>query len=417
MNYHTFDRLPERLTISFPLWLIYGTKGENSPYYDIDKAIREHAERGFNCIRIDSGAGLIHDLDGNLRQPFNIGDMFGEYEKIPRQEHIIGDGGPCDLLSRLIETFECAKKYGIYVILSQWYYLHTYWYHKADDPVADELFSIPLEERFDAFGKFWHYILLELEKRNLDSQIAFVEIFNEVNEHPYYCGERDWGANKNVTNEEAAMFGKQHTEVINFLQKEHPNLIFAYDTAGPCQVKETLPGNTYVYNFHAYYLWGIYESVFAEHREWFRNEITPQDVMNTRKSRRPVDYGWYERVAKHNDINPMCLPEIDKALEEKLKASCDEYKGICKAMLDDAIRLCGGRKLVCGEGVSYIASKNILWEEHSEEYWNLVKYGLNLYKKAGVWGTVIRTCCGPEDPCWTLCKDKLLELNRFFLED
>ena len=59
MNHHTFDRLPERLTISFPLWLIYGTKGENSPYYDIDKTMREHVERGFNCIRIDSGAGAL----------------------------------------------------------------------------------------------------------------------------------------------------------------------------------------------------------------------------------------------------------------------------------------------------------------------------------------------------------------------
>lgn len=32
MEHLTFDRLPERLTISFPLWLIYGTKGEYSPY-------------------------------------------------------------------------------------------------------------------------------------------------------------------------------------------------------------------------------------------------------------------------------------------------------------------------------------------------------------------------------------------------
>ena len=41
MNRRTFDKLPKRLTVSFPLWLIYGTKGENSPYYDIDKAMRE----------------------------------------------------------------------------------------------------------------------------------------------------------------------------------------------------------------------------------------------------------------------------------------------------------------------------------------------------------------------------------------
>ena len=85
MNHSSFARLPKRLTISFPLWLIYGTSGEFSPYYDIDKAMREHAERGFNCIRIDSGAGLIHS---SLRKPFDIGDMFGEYEKIPRQEQI-----------------------------------------------------------------------------------------------------------------------------------------------------------------------------------------------------------------------------------------------------------------------------------------------------------------------------------------
>ena len=39
------------------------------------------------------------------------------------------------------------------------------------------------------------------------------------------------------------------------------------------------------------------------------------------------------------------------------------------------------------------------------------------YKAAGIWGSVIRTCMGPEDPCWELNKDKILELNKFFLED
>lgn len=416
MSHPTFEKLPERLTISFPLWLIYGTKGKYSPYYDIDRVMREHAERGFNCIRIDSGAGLVHDIEGNPRPPFDIGDMFGEYEKIPRQEHIVGDGGPCDLLSRLTETFECAKKYGIYIILSQWYYLHTYWYHKVGDSVGDELFSIPPEKRFEAFGKFWHYILLELEKRELDGQIAFVEIFNEVNEHPYFCGERDWGANKRVTDEEAEIFGKQHTAVIEYLKKEHPQIIFAYDTAGPCQVKETLPENTDVYNFHAYYLWGVYERALAEHPEWFRTEVSPEDVMKSRENRRPVDCGWYDRVAKYNDIDYKYLPQIEKTLEEILVKNIDEYKRIFDCMLSDAMRFCGDRRLVCGEGVSYIASKDILWEERSENYWSLVKYGLQKYKESGVWGTVIRTCCGPEDPCWDLCADKLLELNRFFLE-
>ena len=45
-------------------------------------------------------------------------------------------------------------------------------------------------------------------------------------------------------------------------------------------------------------------------------------------------FGWYERVAKHNDIDPRNLPEIEKVLEQKLKTSGNEYKSICKVMLE-----------------------------------------------------------------------------------
>ena len=417
MKQGKFDFLPSRLTISFPLWLIYGTKGEYSPYYDIEKVIREHKERGFNCIRIDSGAGLIHDLDGNLRQPFDIGDMFGEYEKIPRQQHIIGDGGKCDLLARLIQTLENCKKYGIYVILSQWYYLHTYWYHKAGDPVCDEMFAIPPEERFDAFRKFWHYILLELEKRNLDSQVAFVEVFNEVDEHPFLCGIYDWGANKGTSDEETAFYKKQHENTIAWLREQHPNMVFAYDAATSVEAKENMPSNAQVYNFHSYYLWSVYNDAMEGHPEWFEHKITPALVAKSREGRLPVDQNWYDRIAKFNDIKPSCIPEIEEALEKVFLQNRERYAAHRERILSFAKENANDKMpIVCGEGVSYICSKNILWEENSEEYWRFVKEGLDLYKKAGVWGTVIRTCCGPEDPCWELCADKLLKLNQFFLD-
>ena len=68
MSHPAFGRLPERLTVSFPLWLIYGAKGDSSPYYDIDKVMREHAERGFNCIRIDSGEGVSYIASYDCKQ-------------------------------------------------------------------------------------------------------------------------------------------------------------------------------------------------------------------------------------------------------------------------------------------------------------------------------------------------------------
>lgn len=415
MNDKRTDTLPSKFTISFPLWLLYGTK--NSPYYDIDRVIREHVERGFNCIRIDSGAGLIHDRDGKLREPFDIGDMFGDYEKIPRQQHVVGDGGKCDLLARLLETFRACKKYGVYVILSQWYYLHTYWYHKVGDPVCEELFSLPPQERFGAFRDFWHYMLTELETRDLASQIAFVEIFNEADDHPYLCGVYEWGANQKISDEETEFYKKQHEQTLAWLQEKHPNILFGYDVATTAIAKKNMPDNTQVYNFHSYYMWNVYDDAFEGHPEWFEHRITSSEVARSREGRLPVDPGWYDRVARYNDIKESCIGEIEEALEKVFLEKLDQYVARREKNLRIARENADGLPMVCGEGVSYICSKNILWEEKSEAYWNFVKEGLDLYKKAGVWGTVIRTCCGPEDPCWYTCADKLYELNRFFLED
>lgn len=415
-----FDHLPKRLTISFPLWLIYATKGENSPYYDIDRVIKEHAERGFNCIRIDSGAGIMHDLDGNPRAPFDIDPaVFGEYSNVPRQQNSFGDGGPCDLLARLIETFECVKKYGVYIILSQWYYLHTYWFHKAGDPICDELFALPLNERIPAFAKFWHYILSELEKRELTDRIVFVELFNEADDHPYLCGIRRWGSNPNrlVTDEERAFFRNQHEEAIAWLKSKHPNILFGYDCARAMENDPCLPENADVFNFHSYYLWKLYTVTLDEHPEWFKHQVTEEMVMATRAGRLPAAPDWYERVTLYNDIDQLYLPEIEKALEQKFIETRRQYVEKIDTALEQTIRNSNGLPIVCGEGVSYICSKELLWEERSEAYWNIVKYGIKQYKKRGVWGTVIRTCCGPEDPCWYMCKDKLLELNQYFLSD
>ena len=169
--------LPKRLTISVPIWALYDT-GEGGVYHDLDKIMVEHKERGFNCMRIDDGAGLMHDIDGNPRGDVYFGRAFGEYDLTIRQMAATGAPGKLDARRRLLELFRAAKRHGIYVILSSWYYLHTFWY--VDSELGRELEDIPAEERFSAFAKFLHYILAELEAEGLDSQVAFAEIFNEA---------------------------------------------------------------------------------------------------------------------------------------------------------------------------------------------------------------------------------------------
>ncbi len=414
----TLDKLPKRLTISFPLWTIYATKGEYSPYYDIEKLIIENVERGFNCIRIDDGAGLIHDINGNRLAPFDIHDIFGEYEKVPRQLHIVGDGGKCDLLERLFETCRMAKKHGVYIILSSWYYLHSFWMHGKDDPVCSELFALPYHERIGAFTKFLHYILCELEKEELTDCIAFCEIFNEINDLPFMNDDPE--LRDSVSDEEREQFRIEHKNGVAFLREQHPDILFAYDTAAPVDGNDgMLPENMQVYNFHNYFMWDYYDIITARHPEWFFDNVKREEVERSREGRMPAKDDWYERVTLYNNLDESRMEEI----EAEFEASFDEYARYYRDKLDDMVTAVKERTfnypnvpIVCGEGVSYICHKRLLWEEHSEKYWSLIEYALNKYKEAGLWGTVIRTCCAPEDPSWELCKDKLLKLNTLFKE-
>ena len=115
-----------KYTISFPIWCIHDTPGDGA-YHDLDAVVRESAERGFNCLRVDDGAGLI---DFSMNPPNGIVPIYEPYPGFTRnirQSWCVGNGGDCDLVARLLELFKAAKKYDVHIILSSWYYLHTYW--------------------------------------------------------------------------------------------------------------------------------------------------------------------------------------------------------------------------------------------------------------------------------------------------
>jgi len=52
--------MTDRLAISFWVWGVFDTKS-NAYYHDLDSRMVDLKERGFNCIRLESGAGLCHD--------------------------------------------------------------------------------------------------------------------------------------------------------------------------------------------------------------------------------------------------------------------------------------------------------------------------------------------------------------------
>ncbi len=407
--------LPEKLTIAFPIWLLYGVE-EGHVYQDIDKVMREHKERGFNCLRFDDGAGLIHDVDGNELPPFMLRKSFGAYSNITRQS-VSRDGMRHDLLKRLIEICESAKRHGMYVILSSWFYLHTFWY-VGDNYMVEKMHNIPKYEIFMTFAKYLDYILQELKKRDLFDCIAFCEIANEADGWAWMFREDKAGT---VTYEEALEFKKSHEKALAWIQEKYPEMLFAYDCMSPSSRDEYVPENMQVYNSHPYFMWNLYSEMQKEIGQeiMVENPVSVEEIRNTRKGARDVNEDWYDRVWFYANLDEKKMPYAEKWLEERFHKNREEYvqkleEGIVK-LKEVANKYGTNVPIVCGEGVTYVGSYLLQWEEKSDAFWEMIEHMARRYRDEGVWGTVIKTCCGPEDPSWDMCKDRILKINKIFL--
>lgn len=410
--------LPKRLTISFPIWGLFDTNA-GGEYHDLEKMVREHVERGFNCIRLESGAGLTHDLNGNPRGQIQIHAPFGIYSGI-RQTFCFGGEGTCDVLLRLTELCRACRKYGVFLILSSWYCLHTYWY--ADDKINDEIFATPPEEMFMTFARFLHYILLHLEKEGLDDRIAFAEIFNEVPAIPRFLADRCGHDLSHVD------FKAKHNEALTWLRSMHPKLLFAVDSDNVSDEEiQNIPESLHIFNGHNYFLWGVYGDTLEAGRPhtapYFRCEVSAEDVRAQRIERTRMakqSEGWYSRVAGGADLNEAAIPTLERHLSDRLVENRASYIQRLDAFCEGCRKITEiypGIRLVCGEGVTYCASPALHWEEKDEEFWALIAMAMDRYKALNFWGSVIKTCSGPEDPSWIMCKEKVRELNLRFLED
>lgn len=411
--------LPKKLTISFPIWGLMHTY-EDSVYANLDQFVKEHVERGFNCIRLESFAGLTHDINGNRRGPVAMGPAFGDFDIMMKQMITNGKRGTCDFMERTIQLFEAAKKYDVFIVPSSWYYLHTYW--MVEEPgINDEMFAIPPLERFMVFAKYLHYILVELEERGLDDRIAFAEIFNEADGLSFVDGY----AHKNGRPvEELHQFRAAHSEAITWLKEQHPQLLFAYDSHTYWADENQVPTTMQVYNFHNYYLWNVYSAMENNeeiNKELLMGKYTEQDVRRTREGLLPAAEDWYRRDWYYNDLNPEKMALAEAFLADYLVNHMEDYRNRLHTSIQHITTFIQerfpGMPMVTAEGTTYCGSKLLFWEDKDENYWKLVEEATLAYKKAGLWGVIPRTCCGPEDPLWQSDPEKFKHVNELFLKE
>jgi hypothetical protein len=191
-----------------------------------------------------------------------------------------------------------------------------------------------------------------------------------------------------------------------------------------------------VWNFHSYYLWGVYgvfegnflgpaadlsdPQALAPVRRFLRRDLVPyRAVTESRAGRPPILDNWYRRIWLYRNLDPNAMPELEGVLQENLENHINEYKRQAREAAEQAVKLRDahfpGVPLVLGEGVSYCADHRLRWEERSDAYWEVVEHAARTYRELGFRGAVARTNSGPEDPVWHEYPERLRRVNAVFL--
>ena len=412
----------EKLTICYNAWMIFS---ENDDY---DSLVGEIAERGFNCIRIDDGAGLLWDKDGNVREDVLISSPFGKYTDFTTY-HVIVKNKRLNILDRFLRICRAAKKYNVKIVPSSWFYLHTNWFCEEND--IKHLFDLSAEEKITYFAEELSKILDVLRRENMIDIVAFAEIFNEFNGISFYGNKRE------LTSDEITELRLIHEREIDKLKKRHPDVLFAFDCWNPTPQEEWIPRNIDVYNFHLYYAWDLYNSfekgicfgvttldepdIPDETRYFLKDEIiTVKEVVEEMGGNIRTGIDWPRRISLWASVDWNKHEELNDLLEKGFAERVNNYKNHLYKRIDDMLMLhdkvVPNSRIVMGEGTTYCASHILSFERDSKLFWEMLKEQMIYLKKKGLWGTVLTTTHAPGRSAAWECKDLYVEANKLFLD-
>lgn len=173
------DRLPNRLKITLWDFSWYTQAAPGEPFDDLERAMRETVERGYNAIRI---CAMPHFLFGDTEREddlLRISEMAPGVGQGTRWYNVRG-GVTIDARARFRDLIATARRFGVWVIVSSWEYQQSSAF-SADDAWFRSLEAVPPEERFMNLAVCLERMVAYLRDQDgLDQQIAYLEIHNEV---------------------------------------------------------------------------------------------------------------------------------------------------------------------------------------------------------------------------------------------
>ena len=420
----------ERLAISFPIWALYDM-GPGGNFADPDRAMDELKARGFNALRFDDGAGFYSSTNGVPRGKVRLHPPFGPFTPKIRQMCVVSKPCEIDVRANLVRLCRAAQKAGVKVILSSWYYLHTYW--MADETINREIMdNLDSAAKLDYFADEHNRALGVLREHGLLDTVAFVELLNEFDGLPFTA---KYGTIDDV--QKAERIRDWHEKAIGKMRKSNPDVRFGYDVSSVWIQKNLVPRNADVLNFHHYYYWSLYKTAF-EHGSVRATdgeiEIPPEtasflvekplsiaDVVAVRRSNhRSIvrKSNWNAYVLLYSSLEPSRLPALERAFAETFATNSAAYLQRLRDGVVHVVRIrdevLPGAAIVMGEGGAYCPANALLAEERCDGVWQMLREQSEILRHAGLWGAVARTPSGPEDPSWNLRADDYRRINEAF---
>jgi len=252
--------LPQRLAICYYGWQWITTALPDEAFGNIDRAVKETKDRGFNCIRAEMGLNWMFDMQGRRRGKLKFTNWITGFSSNLHCVDAKG-GGEHDVFERVIHLFEAAAKYNVYVTTTSWEYQDAI--SQLDDSrIRDEILAVPYNERLMLLAWQYDRLLVELRKRGLHKRIAQVEIINELNQPAIVCSTAklppqtmdEWVHGK--TPAPACRTGAVRalaSDAVAYVRSRHPDLFVTVDGLTACTGFETLyPENAQVADHHVY---------------------------------------------------------------------------------------------------------------------------------------------------------------------
>jgi hypothetical protein len=395
------SHLPDRLGVCLWdfSWLTQAGPGE--PYENLDLAMAQTVERGYNTVRICAAPLLLFgdlgldDLAEDLAiEGLGASPAGGYFGQRTRWYNTPG-GYRLNARRRLWELFDVAKRHSVVVILSSWEYQQTAAFAESS-AWFEAIDAVPLAERLGVLAHAWDRMLAALEESGHTESIAFVELHNEVDFSLLPALERGGDT------------------AVLALRNNHPDLIITASYGKPPHLAmHVAPEGLGAAQFHVY-SYGVLDAlqrrvdIRSEHSGDFPNRELRSLLL--RDAPTPEEYGvpaaWKMRATVVTAQMIYGYDWIDPRLWDAWLM--DNYAPFREVMLREiesrvvAVSEWARWKsipAVIGEG--WVGYTPLLGEfEEGSVGLELAEHGIRTALDRGVWGMVLCSNAAPHHPMW-----------------